>query len=93
MSDTGNEINLDPKLALERSFGLIKELIDLVENLHEFDSCRVHGIAPGPHSDRAREAAHEWKPVANADQFLHAHGAADAPGKVKRDAGRAGEHR
>lgn len=88
MSDADETVKLDPEPALRRSFDIIKGLVDLVENLHEFDACRVHGIAPGPHSDQARAAAHEWKPVASADEFLHAHGEANAPGKVKRDVSR-----
>ena len=85
MSDVDEVVELDPKTALPRAFEIIKGLVELVENLHEFDACRVFGIAPGPHTDRARAAAHELSPVDSADKFLHAHGQADAPGKVRRD--------
>lgn len=78
----------DPETALARAFGVIAGLVDLVENLHEFDACRVHGIAPGPHTTLARAGAHELAPVHDADAFLHVYGSGPAPGKVRRDAER-----
>lgn len=78
----------DPEAALVRAAKVIHGLIDLVENLHEFDACRVHGIAPGPHARLARAGAHELAPVHDADHFLHVYAGGPPPGKVKRDAER-----